>query len=68
MIAGTFFAKKHLISYGIWHHGDIGKAYMVRFADEKIKIVRLNKDNKDDDGNKPTFDFLRFTHYKDLVI
>ncbi|MGB3467667.1 MAG: group II intron reverse transcriptase/maturase [Cyclobacteriaceae bacterium] len=30
---------------------------------EKTKIVRLTKDDKDDDGNKPTFDFLGFTHY-----
>jgi len=30
---------------------------------EKTKIVRLKKDEKDDDGNKPTFDFLGFTHY-----
>ena len=32
-------------------------------ATEKTKIVRLKKDDKDDDGNKPTFDFLGFTHY-----
>jgi RNA-directed DNA polymerase len=73
----------------------IGKAYMVRFADdsvfcferkddamkfydeliirlsnfglevakEKTKIVHFKKDDKDDEGNKPTFDFLGFTHY-----
>jgi len=32
-------------------------------AEEKTKIIHLKKDDKDDDGNKPTFDFLGFTHH-----
>lgn len=45
------------------------KEFNLEVAEEKTKIVRLNKSNKDDDdnpeGNKGngSFDFLGFTHY-----
>ena len=40
----------------------LGK-FGLEVAEEKTKIVELKRD-KDEDGHKPSFDFLGFTHYR----
>lgn len=38
--------------------------FELEVSEEKTKIVCLRRNDKDDDGNKPSFDFLGFTHYR----